>query len=67
MDIGGVTTEEVNAHPLSKMMDISSSINFGLGSNLQDRKSREGTFYVGYGNTGVLATEPPFEEDDPIG
>ena len=63
MDIGGVTAEEVNAIPLTNLLDTSKIDNFGWGRNLHDGKAREGTFYVAPGTMGVLGTEPPCEED----
>jgi len=67
MDIGGVTAEEVNAIPLTKVTDPSNIDNFGWGRNIADGKAREGTFYVNHGNAGVLGTEPTCAGDTQIG
>lgn len=68
MDIGGVTAEEVNAIKVKDLMYPRSNKqlpNFGWGRNIHDGKAREGTFYMGPGDAGILSTEPPCEEKAP--
>ena len=68
MDIGGVTAEEVNAIKLQDLIHTKSKKqlpNFGWGRNIHDGKAREGTFYMGPGDAGILSTEPPCEEKAP--
>lgn len=66
MEIGGVTAEEVNAFPIDSIGGPDMP-NFGWGRNLDDGKTREGTFYVDMGIGGVLGTQPACAEDAPIG
>jgi len=65
MDIGGVTAEEVNTIKLKKLLQGKKLPNFGWGRNTDDGKAREGTFYMGPGDAGILSTEPPCEEPAP--
>ena len=57
----------MNAISIEKLLDSKDIDNFGWGCNIYDGKAREGTFYVEYGDVGVLGTQPPCAGNSPIG
>lgn len=59
IDIGGVTSEEVNQVPLADLLDTSTIENFGWGIRPGENFAREGSFKVDEGTRfGAFGVEP---------